>query len=201
MKATGNSGFTLIETVISLVLLSFIAIIGYQGLIFGMNQWRKGHDNMQFQYDYHQAIGWVRNKLSSAEKVLQLRGNRQAYLFVGDAQSVEFVARFDRARRGGLYVSKLDYDAASESIYVSYYLRHPEIDGDQDSDSSERVPLLSNIASVRISYYGRKLGGRTDWHDSWRDSNTLPRLIRLEIKSVEGVNYQSTINVLTSNNV
>ena len=202
MKRNSTSGFTLIETVISLTLLSFITIIGYQGLIFGMNQWRSGHDRMQDQYDYHQAIAWMRDKLGSAEKVRRIGGDDQAYLFDGTPRSVEFVARYDRTRRGGLYVSKIYLDQRDHDLYVSYYLHHPDVARNLENLVPERVVLLADIASIRFSYYGRQLGlKKKAWHDSWPDQNSLPQLLKLDIETVDGVNYETLLSVLTSNNV
>jgi len=196
------TGFTLIETVISLMLLSFITLVGYQGLVFGLQQWRNGHEKMQFQHDYHQAIVWVRNKLGTSEKVLSPREKKRSYLFTGTVDSVEFVARYDRTRRGGLYVSKVYYDTSDESIYVSYYLHHPDIETDFEDGSSDRVVLLADVVSIRFSYFGRKLGdGSARWHDDWRKANSLPQLLTLDIETVDGVNLRSTITMLTSNNV
>ena len=128
MRRRQQDGFTLIETVISLVLLSFIAMIGYQGLIFAMEQWQKGHERLEFRQAYQQAMSWVRHSFGSAERVVYRNGSRHHYRFDGTLQSVEFVARFDRARRGGLYVTRLFHDPADNSLRVSYYLYHPEVD-------------------------------------------------------------------------
>ena len=202
MKRNSASGFTLIETVISLTLLSFITIIGYEGLIFGMNQWRSGHDRMQHQYDYHQALGWMRDKLGSAEKVIRIGGDDQAYLFDGTPRSVEFVARYDRTRRGGLYVSKIYLDQRDHSLSVSYYLHHPDVVKNLENVVPQRVALLANVASVRFTYYGRQPGTKKKaWHDSWPDQNSLPQLLKLNIETVDGVTYESLLSVLTSNNV
>ena len=202
MRRNNTQGFTLIETVISLMLLSFITMIGYQGLVFGLQQWRNGHDKMQFQYDYHQALAWMRNKLGASEMVKSARGDQRPYLFTGTGNSVEFVARYDRSRRGGLYLSKLYHDASDDSIYVSYYLHHPDVEADFENGSSKRVVLLADVASIRFSYFGRKLGdGAARWHDDWNATNTLPQLLILDIKTVDGVNHRSTITVITSNNV
>lgn len=202
MKRNSASGFTLIETVISLTLLSFITIIGYEGLIFGMNQWRSGHDSMQHQYDYHQALGWMRDKLGSAEKVIRIGGDDRAYLFNGTAQGVEFVARYDRTRRGGLYVSRIYLEQSDHSLSVSYYLHHPDVVKNLENVVPQRVALLADVASVRFTYYGRQPDtGKKAWHDSWPDQNSLPQLLKLNIETVDGVTYESLLSVLTSNNV
>jgi len=199
MRLRSNSGFTLIETVISLVLLSFIALIGYQGLAFGMEQWRKGHERLEFGYAYQQAIGWARNSLGAAEKIVDQRVSRRHYLFDGGARSVKFVTRFDRARRGGLYVTRLFHNTADNSLQVSYYLYHPEIDPQKAGIEPDRVTILEDVASLKISYYGKARGKRSvRWHADWREDFKLPRLIRLDLETVDGIKHQSIISVLTS---
>ena len=202
MRRRTLSGFTLIETVISLVLLSFIALIGYQGLAFGMEQWRKGHEKLEFGYAYQQAMGWVRNSLGAAEKIVDQQVNRRDYLFDGGGHSVKFVTRFERARRGGLYVTRLFHDADDNSLQVSYYLYHPEVDPEKTGLEPARVTILEDIASLRISYYGTARGKTSArWHDDWRKSSRLPQLIRLDLETVDGIKHQSIISVLTSNHV
>jgi len=196
------SGFTLIEMVISLVLLSFITTIGYQGLVFGLDQWQRGHDKMQRQYDYHQAVGWMRDKLGSAENVRRIGGDNRSFLFDGTAQSVEFVARYDRTRSKGLYVNKVFLDADDHRLYVSYYLHHPDVAGKRENIISQQVSLLTDISSVQFSYYGRKLGSKkTGWHSSWPEQPSLPRILRVDIETVDGIRHRSLISILTSNNV
>jgi prepilin-type N-terminal cleavage/methylation domain-containing protein len=202
MRRRTQSGFTLIETVISLVLLSFIALIGYQGLAFGMEQWRKGHEKLESGYAYQQAMGWVRNSLGTAKKVVDRRVGARNFLFDGGARSVEFVTRFDRARRGGIYVTRLFHDATDNSLQVSYYLYHPEVDPEKTGFEPARVTILEGIASLKISYYG-KVSDRNSarWHDGWHKGYRLPQLIRLDIETVDGIKHQSIVSVLTSNNV
>ena len=202
MRRRSHSGFTLIETVISLVLLSFIALIGYQGLAFGMEQWRKGHERLESGYAYQQAMSWIRNSLGTAEKIVVRQDGRRDYLFDGGERGVEFVTRFDRARRGGLYVTRLFHDANDNSLRVSYYLYHPEIDPQKTDFEPDRVTILEDIASLKISYYGKARGKKiARWHDGWRKSHRLPQLIRLDLETVDGIKHQSIVSVLTSNNV
>lgn len=200
MNLNRTHGFTLVEMMISLTLLSMITIIGYQGLQFSIKQWQRGNDSMLFQYDYFQAVSWIRNKIGASENVLMPGSSDYSYFFTGSSDSVEFVARYNRTRRGGLYVNKIFYDKSDNSIHVSYYLHHPGISLKAKNALPEQVTLLSNVRSIRFSYYGRKQGRRAHWHDSWGDLNSIPRLVRVDIENDTGEHFQSTIQVLTSNN-
>jgi len=185
---------------ISLTLLSFITVIGYQGLMFSVKQWQHGGDKMTLQYDYYQTMSWIRNKIGAAVIVQTPSGNNYNYLFNGDRGNVEFVARYNRTRRGGLYVNKIFFDEDDKSIYVSYYLHHPDIKFKTDNFVPEQIALLSNVKSIKFSYYGRKIGGVAGWHDNWKNANSLPRLIKVNIENEVGEHFESTIHIATSNN-
>ena len=201
MSSHCNKGFTLIEMVISLVLLSFITIIGYQGLFYSANNWQKGHDKMLFQYDHHQAVNWMRQKAGSAEKVKSPTSNSFAYFFNGEKHSLEFVSRYTRTRKGGLYVNRIEFNPAAQKIDVAYYLHHPDIQPQKQEIDIDRVTLLPDVRSIEFHYYGTNKKGESGWHESWTDRNTLPKLIRVEIINSEGQRYNSTIYLASSNNV
>jgi len=185
---------------ISLTLLSLITVIGYQGLMFSLKQWQHGDDKMALQYDSYQTMSWMRNKIGAAVIVLTPRGNDYNYLFTGNRGSVEFVARYNRARRGGLYVNKIIFDKDDKSIQVSYYLHHPDIKYENKATVSERITLLSNVKSIRFSYYGRKTGRTALWHNDWKNANSLPLLVKVDIENQAGEHFESTIHIATSNN-
>lgn len=187
--------------IVSMVLLSLITIIGYQGIFYSADNWQKGHDKMLFRYDHHQAVDWIRHKVGSAEKVKSPTAGAFAYYFNGERQSIEFVARYSRTRKGGLYVNRINFDAEAQKINVAYYLYHPDnrsADGDSDFD---QVTLLPEVKSVAFSYYGRNDDGKSGWYESWVNKNSLPQLLQLDIVGSDGFSYQSTIHIKTSNNV
>lgn len=182
-----------------MMLLSFITVIGYQGLMFSAKQWRYGHEKMLFQYDYHQAVSWMREKIGSSEKVSSPTSSNYAYLFNGRKQSIEFVARYNRTRKGGLYVNRIEYNEEDENLNVFYYLYHPDINIEV-TDQPEWVSLLTGIKLVEFSYYGRKDGSAARWHDDWLELNSLPQLLKMDITNDDGERYRSTIHLVTSNN-
>ena len=183
-----------------MMLLSFITVIGYQGLMFSAKQWQYGHDKMLFQYDYHQAVSWIREKVGSSEKVSDPASTNYAYLFNGQKRSVEFVTRYNRTRQGGLYVNKVEYNEEDGNINVIYYLYHPDINIDAASQL-QWVSLLSSVKSVEFSYYGRKKGAAARWYGEWFELNSLPQLLKLDITNDDGEHYRATIHLVTANNV
>lgn len=191
-------GFTLVEMTVALMLLSFITLIGYQSLMFGLEQWQQGNDKMAFHYNYFQAVGWMRGKLGAAEKVGKPDGSR-GYLFRGEADEIEFVARYSRARRGGLYVNRINFAPGQNLVAVDYYLHHPDNHG--SNIKRQGVTLLEDVTALRFSYFGSQPGHNATWHSSWTDTTTLPRLVRMQLIDSKGEQFETTIEIATSNNV
>lgn len=194
-----SKGFTLVEMTVSLVLLSFITIIGYQGLIFGINQWLRGSDKISFQYECYQAMSWMRDKISSSEIVKDINTTNNNYLFTGKADSVSFVARYNRSSHGGLYINKIKLSENKENIYVSYRLHHPAVMYRGGDDTYEKVELLSGVSSIQFSYYGKRKERIPQWYPSWESEESLPRLVRVKIENAAGEQFESIIHIETSN--
>ena len=96
-------------------------------------------------------------------------------------------------------MTRLFHDAADNSLQVSYYLYHPEIDPEKTGIEPDRVTILEGVAALKISYYGKARGERSlRWHADWLKNLKLPRLIRLDLETVDGIKHQSIISVLTS---
>ena len=52
---------------------------------------------------------------------------------------------------------------------------------------------------MKISYYGKARDEKKlRWHADWQRSLELPRLIRLDLETVDGIKHQSIVSVLTS---
>jgi hypothetical protein len=147
-------------------------------------------------------VSWIRNKIGASENITKPLGNGYVYFFSGNRDSVEFVARYNRTRRGGLYVNKIIFNKNDKNIYVSYYLHHPDVEYKTKNAVPGQVTLLSNVKSTRFLYYGRKRGSKSArWHNSWKDADSLPQLLKVDIENDAGEHYQSTIHVVTSDNV
>jgi hypothetical protein len=186
---------------VSLMLLSLITIIGYQGLMFGLKQWQNGSDKMSFQYDYFQAESWLRQKLGTSEKIPAPHSKDYNYLFTGKPDSLKFVARYNRSNDAGLYVNKIKLNKIENRLYVSYYLHHPDIEADSLAGGTAKVVLLSEVHSIAFLYYGNRKGKAARWHKNWEDAQHFPKLVRVKIQSNNGQLYESTIHMATSSDV
>ena len=150
---------------------------------------------------FDECVLQARKAMKRMYALLHIRPSERAQkiLFDGNPHNLEFVTRFDRVRRGGLYVTRLFHDPRENSLKVGYYLYHPDVDPQAENFIPDQVTILQDIAGLRLAYYGKMSGKAAKWHDSWGQVTRLPRLLRIEIETVDGVTHRSVISVLTSN--
>ncbi|MHB9798352.1 prepilin-type N-terminal cleavage/methylation domain-containing protein [Pseudomonas sp. MT3] len=147
----GESGFTLLELLVVLVLLSFITTLLIQGMTYvaKVNDTfaREGHQ----RYLRELAFGWFSDAISQLAAPEQGETGER---FRGDPLSFEAVTLSSVDRREGIptpFAFRLEPEGpAAELIYV----RRVE---------ASRWPLLAIAADARFEY----LDGQGRWHEDW----------------------------------
>ncbi|HEY1837709.1 MAG TPA: prepilin-type N-terminal cleavage/methylation domain-containing protein [Rhizomicrobium sp.] len=173
MTRNCESGFTLVELLVSITLMAFLSLLLFGGLHFGTRVWQKAT-----------SADTVGNKILLAQASLAST-LRQAYPFFvlvsptdrhvqfdGEAQSMTF---FAPAERGGLDVVTIAHDPNGTLVMNS----RPELATHPAADVTHRV-LLSGVKSFSAAYFGAmNKGAPQQWYPVWRNAHTLPDLIRL----------------------
>lgn len=197
-NSKAQSGFTLVEMLVALVLLSMIAMVGYQGVVFGMTQWQGGEKKLSAITDRYQALSWIRNRLAAAERITYPENGRYPIAFTGNADSVRFVSRFGRARRGGLYVCELALDKDNSQLQVAYGLYHPENGSYSRQKSRSQTVVMEGVSNSSFRYYGDTGGQGRHWHDSWKSNSRLPELVEMVVTDSTGSKSSSVIYIETA---
>jgi general secretion pathway protein J len=179
----GERGFTLIETIVALALtglvLSALASITAQWL----PSWNRGVDRVQRSEVMGIALQRIGADLAAAEYVPANRDSRRP-LFDGTELSVSFVRTALGPNAGpGLDVVRLgEINERREFITVRSRTRFtPLPPGSSLSEQlhfSEPVVLLRAPFRLSFAYAGQD----RIWKNIWRDSDTLPTMIRLTVR-------------------
>lgn len=180
----GTRGFTLMELLIALVILSVIMLLMFSGLRLGSRAW----EGVETLADRASEVRIARNLIERSlrqvrEITLRLEGRRYL-VFAGEADRLEFVAPLS-AHVGipGLYILRLTLEEAegdTQRLMLTRWLLHPEVlNGEGDAPAWEplaeatglnwsedgmdrdlaagaqgRTLLLPEVAAFRLSYYG-----------------------------------------------
>jgi prepilin-type N-terminal cleavage/methylation domain-containing protein len=192
------NGFTLVEMMVAVLLLSMISVIGYQGIVFAAKQWGGGEEKLALAFNKHQSLTMLRKKLSAVERVSYSRNGKNVFSFEGLHDSLKFVSKFENAKQGGLYVCELSTLQTKGNVIFSYGLLHPENGGFSKPNNIQHTDVLSGIKKVNFWYFGSQRGERSKWYKRWNAESILPKLIKFRLMDKTGLYTESVIYIETS---
>ena len=188
-----EAGFSLIEIVVALALLSLI-----MGLLAGSV---KGTRNVLAFIERNNtdsailpAQNYVRSALAQATGRSRMTVADQTPGLVGDSRRVHFRTLYSpRGQYEGIYDVEIRLEPAqnnfSDLVVFQTLLRPKPSDGsDAPPTASFRSILASNVASVSLEYFGIDDAepGQWQWLDAWSSTERLPRLVRLDVTFAPG---------------
>ncbi len=182
----GARGFTLVELLVGLSLLSLISLLLFGGFRFGLRAWEVGDDRMAAANEIAMAQHLLRRQLAEAQPVIigaRLEG--APTLFNGDAAGVTFVAPLPAHRGvGGFYVfSAAARDApGGRQLLLRWRRFRADAADSSDFDPKDESVLVNGIASLAIEYYGPPTeAAPAGWLSRWDGALGLPQLLRLRV--------------------
>lgn len=182
---SGQSGFTLIEVLVSLVLLALVLALLAGGVRYARGTW-----NAVARLDDLAASDvaetFIRARLAEAMPLYEQRkAGVMQVLFQGAPDTVSFVAPAPNGPGGaGLYRYTLEAEHRAVGtlrtlvVKVAPYFAGPtELGAELAPD---RHVLVRNIRSVSLRYFGRSaLGAPPAWHSAWTRPDAMPRLVEI----------------------
>ncbi|HEX5957174.1 MAG TPA: prepilin-type N-terminal cleavage/methylation domain-containing protein [Hyphomicrobiaceae bacterium] len=185
--AQRQSGFTLIEVLVSLVLLALVLTLLTGGVRYARGTWN-ATARLDDLVDSDVAGAFIRARLAEAMPIYEQRkeGVMQV-LFQGAADSVGFVAPAPNGPGGaGLYRYSLEAEAEDEGAPRSLVVKVAAFFAGQTelrpALPADRHVLMRNVRSVSFRYFGRsEIRDPPAWHDAWTRLDAMPRLVEIAI--------------------
>lgn len=208
-------GFTLVELLIALAIVSLITLMLFSGLQLGSRAWEGVDAVSERVSEVRLARDFLMTTLSQARPTTIVLEGSEELILAGDGESLEFAAPLsEQVGVPGLYILRLSLVpiGGEDALVLTRWLVHPEvIDGlaevptweplssagsltsrptSEDLDSASgaygQTLLLDRVETFEIGYYGIADGGRTpDWHDEWIAQSSMPMLVRVRLATPE----------------
>ena len=183
----GNSlrGFTLIEMVIALVLMTFV-MLGLVSALFSFGQSMTTMDNAVERIEDQRTLqNFLTNLLSTTLAAGVNTPSRTGIFFTGAGQELEWVAPMPpRPGMGGVSFMHLfvrQNGATPELVYqTTPYTGANEL----PQWANEPVRSLVSIDNIKLEYQEQE---GSEWLPAWSDANRLPVRIRLSIASQDRI--------------
>lgn len=187
VPAQGQSGFTLIEVLVSLVLLALVLTLLAGGVRYARGTWN-ATARLDDLADSDVAGTFIRARLAEAMPIYEQRkAGVMQVIFQGAADSVSFVAPAPNGPGGaGLYRYSLEAEPGAAGSPQTLVVKVAAFFAGQTDAGPALLPdrhvLMRNIRSVSFRYFGRsEIRAPPAWHDVWTRPDAMPRLVDIAI--------------------
>ena len=185
------SGFTLVELLLALTLMSMLLALAYGGLRAATRATDRGQTILEDSSRIRMAHQFVRKQLNQVLPLTfaQNEDGSERTVFLGETDRIRFVAPMPGYLGfGGPQVQELAIVRGEDSLEL--VLSHALLQGFEEGLLYERPPivLLEDIDSAGFSFLGLDEEGElAGWSSTWQDSGVLPESIGLEIGFIDDV--------------
>ena len=178
------NGFTLIEVLIAMTLLSMMVVLLFSSLKICADSWEKGESKITEVNEIAVVYNFFQRHLSEVKPLWNdLSEEEKTFSFQGKAQSLQFVSAFPAsAGRSGLqlFYIELQEEDNEQVIKVTLTPFFPVAEGEEWH--KEEVSLIKHVSDFNLAYFGSDdEESEATWRNEWLDKGAQPRLVKISI--------------------
>ena len=187
-QLAGQAGFTLVELLVALVLLSVITTAILGGIDFSHRVWKTSPER-EFRAEIEAAGETLRALLAETIPAVAPGDDGMARLvFQGGSHDLVAVTLSEgRSQIGGMSLTRLSRETGAAATNVdqirisSAVFRAGTAFAPLPPDAATSV-LFHDVVSLDLSYFGIVTSGKPpEWQDQWIGRDHLPELVRIRI--------------------
>jgi general secretion pathway protein J len=174
-----EGGFTLIEVIVALTIMSLVVTVAFSGLSIAIDSWERGSHRLD-ELDRRVTVErLLKRQLAVASPARFFQLEEETFgLFRGSEQRLEFISDYSLADGSADY-RKIDYFIRDGGFY---YGETPLFDYTPAENEREPVRLLAKFSRVSFQYLGSAQNGALEWMEDWEQGTALPRAVRAQIE-------------------
>ena len=189
-------GFTLLELLVGMAVFALMAGLVLSGIRLGVKSWNAAAARSTEVDEMRVVHALLRRQLASALPLATSRAGGWNLVFEGDAESVTFVSELPGyVSGGGVHLVTLELVESGEGKALMMRWR-PLHALDSDAPGDEAL-LAEHLEGLRAEYFGAlSRNALPEWRKSWRDSRTMPRLVKLSLEPENGAPWPDLVVAL-----
>lgn len=198
------NGFTLMEVLIAMTLLSVMVLLLFSTLRTSAESWDKGENKIADVNEVAVVYNFFQQHLASAKPIWDdfSEVGKKTFGFQGRSQALQFIGEFPAsAERGGLQLFTLEFKADPDAIEQTPSLIEVTVtpffpSRDNETLAKEEVTLIKHVAHFELSYFGADQEGDLSWQSEWLDKDTQPQLIKISLAKENGLYWPDMVIAL-----
>lgn len=199
MSRRRAQGFTLLEMLVAITVLTVLVALVYGMLRMAMRSWESG--TARIEASDVMRIGWsfLQRSLNNAQAVRSKREDTPGIHFFGTADALEFVADMPAyLGSGGLHALGIGLEPDPRTERPRLVLRRIPL-GDyanisRDPEQVQEAVLAEDVSRLQLSYYGNPAADTgAAWQNEWQSATSLPVLIRVDVALADGSHWPALI--------
>ncbi|MBF0542728.1 MAG: prepilin-type N-terminal cleavage/methylation domain-containing protein [Nitrospirae bacterium] len=174
-----DSGFTLLEIVVTLAILSLVTVVISSSIMLGVKASEIGEANIDALQGLRTIITMFSSELKSVYPYKIDNNGKNVYLFKGGRDSV-------------LFACAVDYPSANAIKWVSYYMENRKLKIAKGMlpdkkllDKTERFGEVVDCGIDKISF--EYLSDEDVWNTEWLLTDSLPKAVSIKINETENI--------------
>jgi len=188
----GAAGFTLLEIMVAMVVLSLIVTTAFGALRLGERSWEAGLARSTENETMRAVSGVLQRQFEQFLPQVWTVDKEKTLAFIGDSDQVRFIgpAPLHRGATGLFeYTLEIETDNDGTRLVLYYQLHDPDIDDFRPQlDDRQRVLLVDDLNDADFSYFGSPVkDDPPQWYVQWAgDAEAFPQLVRVRIEANNG---------------
>lgn len=185
-----EQGFTLIEVLIALTLLSIMVALLFSVLRVCAQSWEAGERKLAQVSEIASVNNFFRLYLATARPEWE----DDSVMFRGRAKQVQFVSAFEAsAGRSGLQQIKVHMQQDGEhTLQVSIKPFYAQL---QDEQWQSAV-LMEHVQEFKVFYRGQEV--EEDWLTEWQEEKEMPALVKIKIRQEQQEDWLEQVVAIKS---
>lgn len=184
MTGPREHGFSLIEVLVSMTLLSLIGLLAAGAVDFGRTAWDRTEARGNALAETRAVQTFLRRQIRQIRTIRMRSGTRTPNVFFqGEAGSLAFIAPIAaHAAPVGEHLIQLGLGASGDTgdtLEIGFQRigsRRPE-----PGTPGIVEPLLDGARALGLRYFGPLPSGTLAWQETWQARSALPRLIEVTV--------------------
>lgn len=190
-----QAGFTLLEIIVVMTMLSLIMIMIYGGIQSSRKISEKGLKRINATNEIRVVSELVRRQISRILPMAFKQEDAAFVIFEGDDNHIMYVSPMPGyLGNGGPHVQLIEIVNAKggKILQFSHWLLSDSLEQDDfENSDQEPVVLLENIRNAEFSFVKLNEEGELgEWESNWEEPSNTPLMVRLDVEMGEGALMQ-----------